>query len=656
MPGVTYTIDFAAAIARLEDGTKRGAKAVRQMADEIESATNFAKSAVLALAGALGVHAFKDWVAGAAEAADASAKVGDRFGITTEKAIGLQHAARLAGASNETLTSSLRTVQFQATQAAMGLTESQRAFQLLNINVADFLRMPADEQLRTIIDRLEKTENVTVRNAAAQQLLGRGAGEMMALVADGAGAIDEATKKTQAWGLAISRVDAAKLEMANDAMTDAKMAAQGAATTIAVALAPVVKLVADRFSDAAAESHGFRDEVEVGMQRAVQAVGSAIWFTERLGFAWEGLKYLAALAINGIIQALASLDRAYTDTMNSLADSWIGKRLGMQSREYSATLQEMAEVSQNRLGEIKDELDKFALSALTLEQWQAKIKAVFSQAKAQIQREAEDIARRRAEFMKGGEAPTLITDKPDKDKDKYQEDLLKKVEAIRQGNLSEMELLEEQLQAKQDTLDAARAFNLITEEEYQAQLTAVAFRYNAQRTVIEQKSQQQIRSMQFATFNYAADLFQALAGESKAAALVALAIQKGLAIASVIVNTEGAIARGYLELGPFAGAAFEARMRTLEAIQIGLIAATGLVQASQVGSGGASSGTAANPQIVQPVSGSAIGPAQQAPTQTTIIHLPPGFDKKQLFSGEVMFDLLKSMEEATRMGGRVIVQ
>lgn len=116
---------------------------------------------------------------------------------------------------------------------------------------------------------------------------------------------------------------------------------------------------------------------------------------------------------------------------------------------------------------------------------------------------------------------------------------------------------------------------------------------------IENNKHQAERSMQVGTWQLAAELMQSLAGKSKLAAIAAIAISKGLAIAQVIQQTAiasmAAFAPPPIGLGPLGGAGLAASIQSLGAIQIGLIAATGLVQASQVGGGGASVGSPSNP-------------------------------------------------------------
>ena len=654
MPSVTWSIDFAASIARLEDGTKKAASSVKRMADDIEGATSFARSAVLALAAAFGVHGIKEWVGGASRAGDEAGKMANRFGIATEKLMGMQHAVALAGGSNDAMAAGMRNMNMQALQAAQGSEESARAFRLLGLDAETFLRLPVDQQFSLVIDRLHGMTNAGLRNAVAQQILGRSAGELAGTIFEGSKSFTEATARMKAWGAAISDVDSEKLALANDAITNAKMAAQGLGTTIALAVAPVVKLLADRFSDAAAEANGFRDEVSEGMEIASNAVGTGIWFVERLQFAWAGLKYGAGLAIDGIVQALAGLDRAYTDTMNSLANSWVGKRLGMEAREYSATLQEMAVVSSNRVGELKDELDRLANTAKTLDEWKASVAAAFKQASDDVQREAEKIVAARQSFNAGsGTLPNL------KDDTAYQQALAKRIEQVQLGNLSEMQLLDAHLLEQQNTLDVARARDLISEEQYQAQKAALAERYAYQRMIVERNQHEVVRAMQMQAAQAGAELFQVFAGKSKAAALAALVISKGLAIAQVVHQTSvaaaAALAPPPVGLGPVYGVPLAAAVKTWGAIEVGLIAATGLAQAASVGSGGAGPGTPANPQIVGPASGAqaSSGTDTQNAQTTTVVELRarPG----DRFDEADVRELLKKIAAATRNGGRVVI-
>ena len=98
---------------------------------------------------------------------------------------------------------------------------------------------------------------------------------------------------------------------------------------------------------------------------------------------------------------------------------------------------------------------------------------------------------------------------------------------------------------------------------------------------------------------------QVLGQKSKTAAMAALVLQKGLAIAQVVVSTQAASMRAMAELGPLAGPPAVASIQAMGAASVGIIAATGLLQASMVGgtAGGISTGggTIADPTFVSDV-------------------------------------------------------
>jgi hypothetical protein len=168
-------------------------------------------------------------------------------------------------------------------------------------------------------------------------------------------------------------------------------------------------------------------------------------------------------------------------------------------------------------------------------------------------------------------------------------------EQIKLENESEMELLNKKLADKQLAIEKALAWGLISEGQAAEQRELLEQQHQATMFEIERRKNEAVRNMQLGTWQLGAELLQQFAGKSKAAALAVIAINKGLAIAQVIQNTQVAIMRGYAELGPYGGSVNAAAMKTLEAIQIGLIAATGLAQGMNVGGAGASLGSPANP-------------------------------------------------------------
>lgn len=132
-----------------------------------------------------------------------------------------------------------------------------------------------------------------------------------------------------------------------------------------------------------------------------------------------------------------------------------------------------------------------------------------------------------------------------------------------------------------DKLDIA----FMEREEARAEASA------GRRLAIEKNLEAQILGLKFATANQAAALLNVLGNKNKAFAIAALAFQKGLAIAQVLIQTEvaaaAALAPPPIGLGPLLGAALAAKIRLFGRLSAGFIAATGIAQAA---GGGAPSG------------------------------------------------------------------
>lgn len=430
------------------------------------------KTQILALVGVGGIGLM---VKRSFEMEDAAVKLSDRLGIVNEKFGGLRHAMDLAGVSQQNFATAARSLSKNIVDFANGTGRSQDAFNELNLSASRLLALPLDEQLQTVLDRLAQIENVTLRNAYAQKIFGDEASAMLNLIADGAGGIRKATEDAIAWNAALTRVDAAKLEQANDAMTRAKTAAQGVFNTIAVALAPVITALANRFADSAKEANGFREEVLSGMETAATAIGYVANVVQGLRFAWAGLKLVVGAAINLIIDGVASWDRALTDLANKFSGSWIGKKLGIEASQYNESLQLMAEVSKERLGELKDEFDAIAMEGLPAE----KVKAFFATVRAEAQTAAEATAAARARMNGGGGVGSTQTDAEAQAFARFEEQLRNRVLRLSESQMAEREQLALHLEETRLLLDEAFVTGLITEEEQKRLLQEMELQHQA---------------------------------------------------------------------------------------------------------------------------------------------------------------------------------
>lgn len=208
----------------------------------------------------------------------------------------------------------------------------------------------------------------------------------------------------------------------------------------------------------------------------------------------------------------------------------------------------------------------------------------------------------------GGETKQerMARERADKALVRQKEQALKQIEILETSQLDiesreinswfrRQEMLDNALNIKAISEDYHRTLSENLEEQHMTNLANIRKKEDKRREDAEKRVQNTINQYRMHAVQQGVALLQVFAGESKAAAIAVLLIQKGLAIAEVRVNTEAAAARALAELGYIAGTAAAARIRIAGAVSIGLIAATGVAQAVAIGSGGASFGTPANP-------------------------------------------------------------
>jgi hypothetical protein len=206
-----------------------------------------------------------------------------------------------------------------------------------------------DQQYQKIADSIKGLSNQSEKAAATAAIFGREGVALLNTIEAGAEGFAQAEADVTAFGTAITRVDAAKVEAANDSFERVQEALKGVATQLTVQLAPMMKVVADRFVDTARESGGFTDQIVSGMNLAIDAVAFFGDMVKGLQVAWK----LAEVAAMGFISlTLTGLDELQKAAAGAL--SWIP---GVDIAP-SAALSEWAEESRQALMMTNEELGK----------------------------------------------------------------------------------------------------------------------------------------------------------------------------------------------------------------------------------------------------------------------------------------------------------
>lgn len=172
---------------------------------------------------------------------DEIAKMARPLGIATDRFQAMAMVAQEAGVSQNSLANAVGRMQRVLVDATDGSASAARALDRLGVSVDQIRRLSPDEQFRTIAQSLNAIEDPTERAAAAMEVFGRSGREMINMLDDYGGALDEAADFQRQFGIAVSDEQAAAIERANDSLGRLGMAFRGLGNQLAVAVTPAVE-------------------------------------------------------------------------------------------------------------------------------------------------------------------------------------------------------------------------------------------------------------------------------------------------------------------------------------------------------------------------------------------------------------------------------
>ena len=198
---------------------------------------------------------------------DTLAKTSDKLGLTTERLAGLRLAAELTGVEQRKLYLGLQRLVRRLDEVATGTGEAKDAVRELGLDAKELSKQSIDKIFLAIAGAMTKVDQQGRRVRLTMKFVDSEGVALVNTLGLGEQGLLEIFQLADDLGIAISRFDAAKIEAANDAVTLAKAAVSGLTQQIAIELAPVVKDVADGFTEWVVEANA---GVGVGAKLAAQ--------------------------------------------------------------------------------------------------------------------------------------------------------------------------------------------------------------------------------------------------------------------------------------------------------------------------------------------------------------------------------------------------
>jgi hypothetical protein len=504
----------------------------------VQSALNAVAAVAALAAGAIAVIA-KNSI----DSADNLNKMSQKVGVATEDLSKLAYAARLSDVDINALQQSFVFLSRGLSEANQGSGNALAGFNALGISIknVDGTLKTSEQVLFEVADRFKSIEDGAQKTALAVAIFGRAGANMIPMLNQGSDGIREMGDELAKFGGVVTSQYAKAAEQFNDNLTRLNTILSG------ISMATFGPLI---------EGLNASFDAFVKTEKAVRGLATAF-----------GSFSLSGKDVEEPTMALAKTEEAILKVKRTIE-----------------ALNQYPVLNKDDLFIANQQLTYLEARSLAL----------------------QNLFKQNATSTMGTEqAPQMVDAKAAETLQKQQQDLMAaqaaRLETILQGNMSEIELekmkyaeLLTQLQISKEMFaveeETYRQWELDSFNAHQQKLTELTRQEANKRIAEQQRESQMVNAARMQTASLAVGLLQTLGQKSKAAALAAIVLNKGLMIAQTIMNTQAASMRAMAELGPIAGPPAAAAIQAMGAASVGIIGATGLLEAGAAMSGGGGGG------------------------------------------------------------------
>ncbi len=520
---------------------KKGAKVYKDVQQQLDRLNARVKQFGL-VAGAAAVGGLAVLTAKSFASADALAKHADRLGTSTQKLKTLQIVTELAGGSNENLNKSL--LKASKALGEFNITGSGTAAPFLrqmNLDTKALARLRPDELFEVYAEKIRALGTRSEQTAAAAALFGDRTGEMLNVIDLGPQIFADTEEEVVKYGLALDRIDSAKIEEANDTMLRVRERMVGVGNVIASKVAPVVTALANRLLDAGTEA----DVMGATVDKVMDGIATGVGIVADALFGWKivfaAIKFGALSFTAALVSGMAKIETAVIVIGNKMASVFGGEQIDPASG-ILRRIEDSLKASAEHAGQVLSTLAASEKPSLAIADALAKARQ-----EAQLAAEATAKQREQLQQIEVG-AGTEINEidaraeaRAQEQEDKLRERLGAKAELIATSLLDEeareieaferrREMLEAALEADAITKERFLEIELALREKHEKALTKIVEKGLTERQKFEQKSSAAKTKQVFSDL---ANITSGVATHNK----VLFRINQAAAIGNAIVNT-----------------------------------------------------------------------------------------------------------------------
>lgn len=259
-------------LKQLNTTQKAGQKTAKDYAMEVRSLTNKFGSYASLLGGAV-IAAGLAMVKNQLSQIDTLGKTADKLGLTTQALTEMRYAAELTGVDSKKLDMALQRMTRRVSEAAQGTGEAKNALKELGVSAQELNKLSPDEMFKKVADAMQNVDNQGDRVRLAFKLFDSEGVDLVNTLNLGSEGFDDIARKAEIAGIALTRIEANKVEQANDAILDGQKLFDGFAKQLTVAVAPALTDISKRLFGVAEEHGGMAKMAEKAWSFVLDAVG-----------------------------------------------------------------------------------------------------------------------------------------------------------------------------------------------------------------------------------------------------------------------------------------------------------------------------------------------------------------------------------------------
>lgn len=323
-------IQMLADLARLRKDMSEANSVVGTAAKSMQAAFDLAKTALVGIAAGLTVGAFKNWIQGALDAADAASKLSARTGIAVEDVAGLQLAFELGGSSAEGFSKSMFLMSRQ-------MADGNKAFDTLGIATrnADGTLRGTKDVLYEVAEQFAGMKDGAAKTALAMEIFGKSGAEIIPVLNGGAQGLRDMAEMAETLGLTMSADTAKAAEQFNDTMALVGKTSDGVARQVAAQILPALNAMAGGLLEAMTQGNMLRqvaDALGTGLKILYTVFAGGLQVLASFGKLVGGVGAAIGALISGDFSAakriggelMADIKNDWSATIGNLGRVWDG--------------------------------------------------------------------------------------------------------------------------------------------------------------------------------------------------------------------------------------------------------------------------------------------------------------------------------------------